>query len=116
MMCHRMGRPPTSTSTLGIASVYSRSRMPRPPQRMTVCMLQPHVVAMTDFAQDARRLHVRLSLAEGLAEVGLLDRPGEILLDHLQLGNPRLPTQRPQLRDVGEDVAGVADAGRAGKP
>src|SRR4030042_2376508 len=99
MMCHRMGRPPTSTSTLGIASVSPRSRMPRPPQRITVCMLQPHVVAMTDFAQNAHRLHVHLSLGEGLVEVGLLSCPSKILLDHLRLGKPWLPHQRPKLRD-----------------
>src|SRR5918999_2474292 len=35
MTCHRIGRPPISTSGFGIVSVCSRSRVPRPPQRMT---------------------------------------------------------------------------------
>src|SRR5436305_11815031 len=33
-MCHRIGRPPISTNALGMDSVRSRSRVPRPPQRM----------------------------------------------------------------------------------
>src|SRR4051794_40515957 len=33
-MCQRIGRPPISTSALGIAWVCSRSRVPRPPARM----------------------------------------------------------------------------------
>src|ERR1017187_475768 len=35
MMCHRMGRPPTSTMGLGRNSVSSRSRVPKPPHRIT---------------------------------------------------------------------------------
>src|ERR687892_373805 len=35
MTCQRMGRPPISTSGFGIVWVCSRSRVPRPPQRMT---------------------------------------------------------------------------------
>src|ERR687895_202660 len=35
MTCHRIGRPPISTSGFGIVWVCSRSRVPRPPQRMT---------------------------------------------------------------------------------
>src|SRR5215204_4745680 len=35
MTCQRIGRPPISTSALGTVSVRSRSRVPRPPQRMT---------------------------------------------------------------------------------
>src|ERR1043166_7990739 len=33
--CQRMGRPPISTSAFGTDSVRSRSRVPRPPQRIT---------------------------------------------------------------------------------
>ncbi len=33
--CQRIGRPPISTSGLGSVCVCSRSRVPRPPQRMT---------------------------------------------------------------------------------
>src|SRR5690349_24687368 len=33
--CQRIGRPPISTSAFGTDSVRSRSRVPRPPQRMT---------------------------------------------------------------------------------
>src|SRR5829696_6008404 len=33
--CQRIGRPPISTSGFGRAGVCSRSRVPRPPQRMT---------------------------------------------------------------------------------
>ena len=33
--CQRIGRPPISTSGFGIVWVSSRSRVPRPPQRMT---------------------------------------------------------------------------------
>src|SRR5918999_4872254 len=35
MTCQRIGRPPISTSGFGIVWVCSRSRVPRPPQRMT---------------------------------------------------------------------------------
>src|SRR5947209_10211752 len=34
MTCHRMGRPPISTSGLGMARECSCRRVPRPPQRM----------------------------------------------------------------------------------
>src|SRR5579884_3848298 len=35
MTCHKMGRPPISTSGLGIDRVCSCSRVPRPPHKMT---------------------------------------------------------------------------------
>ena len=35
MMCQRIGRPPISTIGLGLVSVSSISREPRPPARMT---------------------------------------------------------------------------------
>src|SRR4051794_8369172 len=35
MMCHKMGRPPTSTIGFGRNSVSSRRRVPRPPHRIT---------------------------------------------------------------------------------
>src|SRR5277367_2695604 len=41
MMCQRIGRPPSSTSGLGRNSVSSRSRVPRPPHRITTFMSRP---------------------------------------------------------------------------
>ena len=35
MLCHRIGRWPIGTIGLGMASEYSRSRSPRPPQKIT---------------------------------------------------------------------------------
>src|SRR5262249_40394255 len=38
MMCHRMGRPPISTSGLGRRSVSSARRLPRPPAKIPTFM------------------------------------------------------------------------------
>src|SRR6185436_20719100 len=38
MTCHRIGRPPISTSGLGSSAVCSCSRVPRPPQRIATCI------------------------------------------------------------------------------
>src|SRR3954463_4143513 len=39
MMCHRIGRPPIATIGLGMAWVSSASRVPRPPARITTCIV-----------------------------------------------------------------------------
>jgi len=65
--------------------------------------------------QHADGLHVHLGLGEGIVDVGLLSCPSKILSDHLRLRNPWLPTQRPKLRDIREDVAGIADAVETGQ-
>src|SRR5690348_1514080 len=36
--CHRIGRPPISTSGLGSSALCSCSRVPRPPQRIATCI------------------------------------------------------------------------------
>src|SRR5258706_5957569 len=41
MMCQRIGFPPTSTIGFGRNSVSSRSRVPRPPARMTAFIQLP---------------------------------------------------------------------------
>src|SRR5712664_1526820 len=41
MRCHRIGRYPTGTIGFGIDSEYSRSLIPRPPQKITTFMPSP---------------------------------------------------------------------------
>src|SRR6218665_3473930 len=41
MMCHRMGIPPISTIGFGRTAVSSPMRVPRPPARITVCIVPP---------------------------------------------------------------------------
>src|SRR5688500_723311 len=65
--CQRIGRPPISTSALGIDSVRSRRRVPRPPQRMatggpaTAGTLA--ALARRPAARFVEHLDVRLALA-----------------------------------------------------
>src|SRR6476660_1800357 len=52
MTCHRIGRPPISTSGLGRLRVCSCRRVPRPPQRMTT--LSTDVAPTGKFYRDKR--------------------------------------------------------------
>ena len=60
--------------------------------------------------QHARRRHHVLSRRERIVEVRLLRCPLQVLAHHLRLAHLRLPAERAQARDVGEDVARVAQA------
>jgi len=43
MMCQIIGRPPTSTIGLGLNSVSSRSRVPKPPASSTAFTIPPMI-------------------------------------------------------------------------
>src|SRR5918996_2070529 len=72
--CQRIGRPPISTSGLGIVWVCSRSRVPRPPQRMTT------FGALTGRDYGPWRLR-RLSSLPGEAGAQLARRPRRLVDD-----------------------------------
>src|SRR5207237_7319112 len=71
MMCHRIGRPPTSTMGLGRNSVSSRRRVPTPPHSTTTFMkLAPHI--NSELYLIALRLFVRTNTLIFLGSCGRL--------------------------------------------
>src|SRR6267142_490732 len=55
MMCHRIGRVPIGTMGLGLSSVSSRMRVPRPPQRTKTGMSE--VLVKTTHPYFTSRLY-----------------------------------------------------------
>ena len=103
-----VGRPQISTSGLGIVSVCSRSRVPRPPQRTTTVGLFGHLVAreartdlfhgLAHLADDgARRLLEAAALADRPAEhaTAAVWRPRRCLPRCPQRPRRRPPPRRP---------------------
>ena len=72
MTCQRIGRPPISTSGLGIDCVCSCRRVPRPPQRMTTFW----IVAMRSRIMHARRTAASVRSAPHAAAVDVGRRAG----------------------------------------
>src|SRR5688500_6438274 len=62
MMCHRIGMPPISTIGFGLIAVSSPNRLPRPPAKITVCIVAPRLGldSMTDPMPTARKSFWRL--------------------------------------------------------
>lgn len=59
MMCHRMGRAPISTSGLGLTTVSSARRVPRPPARITTRMRTPRPRRLPHAPYGSTRTRVR---------------------------------------------------------
>src|SRR6476469_1830864 len=120
--CQRIGRPPISTSAFGIVSVRSRSRVPRPPQRMTTGGLATgdgredgHLGAVVDLGLET------LLEADVLAADVDVDEAAQIAVlgDPLAQGAVRLEDRVEHLADggaadleLGLAVGGGAQLGR----
>src|SRR5712691_2692586 len=96
MMCQSSGRPPTSTMGLGRNSVSPRSRLPRPPQRITTFIpgtiprgsASSAEVKALDLGIDqevaARAFEAVPAELQHVGAVGDGERAGGVLLDQHQ--------------------------------
>src|SRR5262245_35383670 len=124
--CQRIGIPPISTSALGTVSVRSRSRVPRPPQRMTTgglatrdsrqdrdlvaladrgleALLEADVLAADVDVDEAAQVAV---LGDPLAQVGVRLEDGVEHLAHGRAGHLHLGVATGCGAELGRDLHG----------
>src|SRR3954452_4249871 len=85
-MCHRIGRPPTSTIGLGGSWVSSLSRLPRPPARITAFIAPLLPMLVVELGDGEHPVECDLGrLAHGRVDGDLVDH----LAVHQALEDPR---------------------------
>ena len=94
---------------LGMVSVIGRSRLPTPAASRKAFTRPPLLTA-----HHAQRAHLRVGLGQHPVQAVHALEPFGVGSDRVGRGVLRLPAQRPQRADVGQDVPGVAEPVLAG--